>query len=99
MPSLQSPYCLVFESIATDYAPNSVAGSRARDSRMRSKPVKDRSPPPANDRESSDGVAKPGRRTEALGKKARRETEIGGPKGPEPTRYGDWERKGIASDF
>ncbi|MGR8922063.1 MAG: DUF1674 domain-containing protein, partial [Gammaproteobacteria bacterium] len=20
--------------------------------------------------------------------------EIGGPKGPEPTRYGDWERKG-----
>lgn len=25
--------------------------------------------------------------------------EIGGPKGPEPTRYGDWERKGIASDF
>jgi hypothetical protein len=26
-------------------------------------------------------------------------TEIGGPKGPEPTRYGDWERKGIAVDF
>jgi hypothetical protein len=25
--------------------------------------------------------------------------EINGPKGPEPTRYGDWERKGIASDF
>jgi hypothetical protein len=25
--------------------------------------------------------------------------EIDGPKGPEPTRYGDWERKGIASDF
>ena len=25
--------------------------------------------------------------------------ERGGPKGPEPTRYGDWERKGIASDF
>jgi hypothetical protein len=25
--------------------------------------------------------------------------EIGGPAGPEPTRYGDWERKGIASDF
>jgi hypothetical protein len=25
--------------------------------------------------------------------------EISGPKGPEPTRYGDWERKGIASDF
>lgn len=25
--------------------------------------------------------------------------EIGGPSGPEPTRYGDWERKGVASDF
>ena len=25
--------------------------------------------------------------------------EVNGPKGLEPTRYGDWERKGIASDF
>lgn len=25
--------------------------------------------------------------------------EINGPKGPEPIRFGDWERKGIASDF
>jgi hypothetical protein len=25
--------------------------------------------------------------------------ELRGPKGPEPTRYGDWESKGIASDF
>ena len=25
--------------------------------------------------------------------------EIGGPSGPEPTRYGDWEKKGLASDF
>ena len=25
--------------------------------------------------------------------------ELGGPKGPEPTRYGDWERKGVLSDF
>jgi hypothetical protein len=25
--------------------------------------------------------------------------ELQGPKGPEPTRYGDWESKGIASDF
>lgn len=28
-----------------------------------------------------------------------REKELGGPKGPEPTRYGDWERKGVISDF
>jgi hypothetical protein len=25
--------------------------------------------------------------------------EIGGPKGPDPTRYGDWERNGRCSDF
>lgn len=25
--------------------------------------------------------------------------ESGGPKGREPTRYGDWENKGIAWDF
>lgn len=25
--------------------------------------------------------------------------EFGGPKGPEPTRYGDWERGGRVSDF
>jgi len=25
--------------------------------------------------------------------------ETGGPSGPEPTRYGDWERKGICVDF
>ncbi len=25
--------------------------------------------------------------------------EIGGPSGPEPTRYGDWERNGICVDF
>ena len=26
-------------------------------------------------------------------------TELGGRDGPEPVRYGDWERKGIAVDF
>jgi len=25
--------------------------------------------------------------------------EIGGPDGPEPTRYGDWERRGRCIDF
>jgi hypothetical protein len=28
-----------------------------------------------------------------------RPREIGGPSGPEPTRYGDWERNGRVSDF
>jgi hypothetical protein len=26
-------------------------------------------------------------------------TEIGGPQGPEPTRYGDWEKGGRCTDF
>ncbi|AYG94713.1 DUF1674 domain-containing protein [Brevundimonas naejangsanensis] len=25
--------------------------------------------------------------------------EVGGRKGPEPTRFGDWEKKGLAIDF
>ncbi len=28
-----------------------------------------------------------------------KQKEIGGPSGPEPTRYGDWEKKGICYDF
>ena len=28
-----------------------------------------------------------------------RASEVNGPRGPEPTRYGDWERNGLASDF
>lgn len=27
------------------------------------------------------------------------DTEHGGPAGPEPTRFGDWEKKGLAVDF
>ncbi len=29
----------------------------------------------------------------------RRAPEVGGREGPDPVRYGDWEVKGIASDF
>lgn len=41
---------------------------------------------------------------EAEARRARAEAvqlpkELNGRKGPEPTRYGDWESKGIASDF
>ena len=52
-------------------------------------------------------IAEAGRRAKAEAQ-ARRDKEqgkeqlapeLGGPKGPEPTRYGDWERKGIVSDF
>jgi hypothetical protein len=51
-------------------------------------------------------IAEAGERAKAEAD-ARRDTEAktqlppenGGPKGPEPTRFGDWERKGIAVDF
>lgn len=39
------------------------------------------------------------RRRIAAGEAAATPTEVGGRKGPEPTRYGDWERNGIAVDF
>lgn len=29
----------------------------------------------------------------------KRPREVGGPKGPEPTRYGDWEFNGRCTDF
>lgn len=31
--------------------------------------------------------------------KPKKPTELGGRDGPEPTRFGDWEKKGITSDF
>ena len=38
-------------------------------------------------------------RRAAQAKAAARAKEIGGRGGPDPTRYGDWEIKGIACDF
>jgi len=32
-------------------------------------------------------------------KSPKKPVEFGGPKGPEPTRYGDWEKAGRCSDF
>jgi hypothetical protein len=39
------------------------------------------------------------RRAKADGKTMEQAKEVGGPSGPEPTRYGDWEKKGLTSDF
>lgn len=44
-------------------------------------------------------VTKPDPATPAPASKTGPAPEVGGRKGPEPTRYGDWERKGIAVDF
>jgi hypothetical protein len=62
-------------------------------------PVPDRKPlSPAAQRALAEAEA----RRQAAAAEARSKAkakELQGPKGPEPTRYGDWERKGIASDF
>jgi hypothetical protein len=39
------------------------------------------------------------RRAEVDRKATERPKEVGGRAGPDPTRYGDWENKGSASDF
>ena len=49
---------------------------------------------PAADKKSRD-PRPDGKGTPASAKIA----EVGGPKGPDPTRYGDWERKGRCIDF
>jgi hypothetical protein len=40
-----------------------------------------------------------GAATEGTAIEPKRPREIGGPKGPEPTRYGDWEFNGRCTDF
>ena len=49
--------------------------------------------PPAAQRALAEAKARREKATSAAPK------EVNGPAGLEPTRYGDWERKGIASDF
>ncbi len=39
------------------------------------------------------------RRRRAEAEAVTRPREIGGRNGPDPTRYGDWEKKGVAIDF
>jgi hypothetical protein len=51
---------------------------------------------PAAERALAEAAA---RRAEIDRKIAERPKELSGRRGPEPTRYGDWEAKGIASDF
>lgn len=44
-------------------------------------------------------LAEAAARRRAAAEAAAAPAEDGGPRGLEPTRYGDWERKGIAVDF
>jgi hypothetical protein len=52
--------------------------------------------PPAAERARAEAAA---RRAERERLSPIRPKEVSGPTGPEPTRYGDWEINGIASDF
>ena len=62
-------------------------------------PVPDRKPlSPAAQRALAEAEARRQAAAAEAGSEAKAK-ELQGPKGPEPTRYGDWERKGIASDF
>lgn len=45
------------------------------------------------------GAGKPAAAKPAPDASVSRPKEIGGPKGPEPTRFGDWERDGRCVDF
>ena len=52
---------------------------------------------PENKKPAADDTSRPDDPPPA--KPAKRPKELGGPKGPEPTRYGDWEKDGRVSDF
>lgn len=52
--------------------------------------------PPAARRALAEAEARRAARTQSDAERAK---EIGGPDGPDPVRYGDWEKDGIVSDF
>ncbi len=76
----------------------------ARESQRSSHPMtesaganKDLPPDAPGQARSRDDRPERAKRPKATGKAPR--PEIGGPQGPEPTRYGDWERNGRCTDF
>jgi hypothetical protein len=52
-----------------------------------------------NDNKSIQGQAAKNKHNTRPASPAQPAKEIGGPKGPEPTRYGDWEKNGRCNDF
>ncbi len=46
-----------------------------------------------------DARTKADKKAEAIAQKTQNAKETGGPKGLEPTRYGDWEKSGRCIDF
>jgi hypothetical protein len=75
-----------------------------RQTAMTDDPSQPDSPASAMERKLSPAAQRALAEAEARRQAARKEAksspkEFQGPTGPEPTRYGDWEKKGIASDF
>jgi hypothetical protein len=60
---------------------------------------KSETPPKVLSPAAKRALAEAAERRKARDQAASLEPEKGGPKGVEPTRYGDWERGGIAYDF
>ena len=52
-------------------------------------------PPAASSNVSEELIEQPA----TVDTSAQKPVEIGGPKGPEPTRFGDWENAGRCTDF
>jgi hypothetical protein len=67
------------------------------DDRKGDGPAEKRPLPPEAERALAEAAAR--RRAAHDGEQAAKPKEIAGRDGPEPTRYGDWEINGIASDF
>jgi hypothetical protein len=64
------------------------------------------SKPPGDEEKRAERLKAAGARARAeaevrrrVAREESRPREVGGAEGPEPTRYGDWEKGGIASDF
>jgi len=55
--------------------------------------------PPAAEAHAVDAAASKDSPRAAPRAGAEQRREVGGPKGPEPTRFGDWERAGRCVDF
>ena len=73
----------------------------SKDSVMADDPKADETNPPRKELTpaAQRALAEAEARRKAAAEAMPRPKEFQGPKGPEPTRYGDWENKGIASDF
>jgi hypothetical protein len=75
----------------TDHAPLERPATPSKDQAAEKRPL-----PPAAERALAEAAA---RHAERRRNAIEQPKEINGPGGLEPTRYGDWEINGIASDF